>query len=199
MMEHIITNGGLHTSNVMFDNLYPETIRRLSKHHWTPVAIARQAAHFLADAPGRRVLDIGSGVGKFCLIGAYFYPEAHFYGVEQRKELYAHAESARTLTQQANVHFIHGNFTALDFEDYDNFYFYNAFFENLDEGNRIDHQIEFSESLFVYYSQYLYTVLDHKPAGTRLVTFHSLENEVPPRYEVRGASADRLLKMWEKV
>lgn len=190
---------GLHRSNIAFDNIYPERVRQLSKHHWTPVAIARQAAEFLADAPGKRVLDVGSGVGKFCLVGGHYAPEAFFYGVEQRQELYEYAEAARQTLQQENVQFIHGNFTSLDFDAYDNFYFYNAFFENLDEENRIDHQIAFSESLYIYYTQYLYNVLDHKPAGTRLVTFHSFETEVPPGYWVRGASADRMLKMWEKA
>jgi len=32
-------------------------------------------------------LDIGSGVGKFCLAGAYYKPSASFFGVEQRKDL----------------------------------------------------------------------------------------------------------------
>lgn len=188
----------LYLSNENFDRLYPQRIQQLSKRHWTPLSVARQAARFLAHAPGKRVLDIGSGVGKFCLIGAHFFPEALFYGVEQRRELYFYAQAAREATQQHNVDFINANFTELSLDDYDGFYFYNSFFENLDHKDRIDHQIEYSASLYTYYSNYLYKALDNKPEGTRLVTFHSLEDEVPPGYRVVEASEDLMLKMWVK-
>jgi len=49
----------------------------MSLKQWTPLAIARKAAEFLAE-PGSKVLDIGSGIGKFCLTGAFFNPEATF-------------------------------------------------------------------------------------------------------------------------
>ena len=38
--------------------------------HWTPVHVARRAAQFLVTGPETRVLDVGSGPGKFCLVGA---------------------------------------------------------------------------------------------------------------------------------
>src|SRR5215470_16048122 len=96
-----------------FDWLYPERIQRLSRRHWTPLGVARKSAHFLANAPGKRILDIGSGVGKFCLVGGHYYPDALFFGVEQREELYNLATDARDMTGKFNVEFIHGNFTHL--------------------------------------------------------------------------------------
>lgn len=188
----------LFTNNAAFDWLYPERVQQLSKRHWTPISIARQAARFLADVPGKRVLDIGSGVGKFCLVGAHYCPEAVFYGVEQRPELYHYAQAAKLAVQTNNVQFINANFTELSFDDFDSFYFYNAFFENLDDDDRIDHQIEYSVSLYTYYTRYLYKMLDSRPAGTRLVTFHSFEEEVPPSYQVVQISDDLMLKMWIK-
>ncbi|TWI86451.1 class I SAM-dependent methyltransferase [Chitinophaga japonensis] len=185
-------------NDAAFDWLYPERIQLLSRRHWTPLSVAKKAARFLADAPGRKILDIGSGVGKFCLVGARFFPEAHFCGVEQRRELYYYALAAKEATRTGNVDFINANFTQIDLSEYDGFYFYNAFFENLDDNDRIDQQIEYSSSLYVYYSRYLFKALDSKPSGTRLVTFHSMENEVPPSYQVVDASIDLLLKMWVK-
>lgn len=181
-----------------FDWLYPERIRLLSRRHWTPVEIVRKAGAFLANAPGKKILDIGSGVGKFCIVGAQLFPEAVFYGVEQRQELYNYALSAKDTMQKQNVDFIHGNFTQLDLGEYDNFYFYNSFFENLDDSDRIDHQIDYSTSLYVYYSRYLFKQLDNRPSGTRLVTFHSLEDEIPNDYQLVDVSVDFLLKMWVK-
>lgn len=186
-------------NDAAFDWLYPERVQLLSKRHWTPLEVAKKAARFLADAPGRKILDIGSGVGKFCLVGAHFFPDSFFYGVEQRRELYHYSLAVKEVTQTANVDFINSNFTQIDLDEYDHFYFYNAFFENLDNKDPIDYQIEYSTSLYKYYSRYLYKALENKPAGTRLVTFHSLEDEVPPCYQVVDASIDFLLKMWIKV
>jgi len=198
MQNSTLLRPACYRNDAAFDWLYPERIQQLSKRHWTPMGVARKSAHFLANGPGKKVLDIGSGVGKFCLIGAHYYPEVTFYGVEQRKELYNHALAAKEAAKVTNVDFIHGNFTQIDLDEYDNFYFYNSFFENLDDNDRIDHQIEYSASLYVYYSRFLFKALDNKPSGTRLVTFHSLENEVPPSYQVVDASIDLLLKMWIK-
>lgn len=185
-------------NDASFDWLYPENIQKLSRRHWTPLSIAKKSARFLANGPGKKILDIGSGVGKFCIVGANFFPDNLFYGVEQRRELYDQALAAKTLTGIQNVDFIHGNFTQMEMGEYDNFYFYNSFFENLDEQGRIDNLLEYSVSLYIYYSRYLFRALDARPSGTRLVTFHSLEEEVPPDYQVVEASPDLLLKMWIK-
>ncbi|MCW3466741.1 class I SAM-dependent methyltransferase [Chitinophaga nivalis] len=185
-------------NDAAFDWHYPERIQQLSRRHWTPMSVTRKAAAFLSNVPGKKVLDIGSGVGKFCLVAAQHYPHATFYGVEQRKELHRLALTTRDAMGIHNADFIHGNFTQIDLGEYDNFYFYNSFFENLDNNDRIDHQIEYSSSLYVYYSRYLFKALDSRPSGTRLVTFHSSENEVPPSFQVVDTSHDYQLKMWIK-
>ena len=69
-----------------FDLIYPAQIRQLSALHWTPVAVAAEAAKFLVTAPETRVLDIGCGPGKFCLVAASL-TDGHFSGVEQRNDL----------------------------------------------------------------------------------------------------------------
>lgn len=197
-MRNIAGNSTWHANDAAFDWLYPERIQQLSKRHWTPVEVAKKSAAFLATGTGNRILDIGSGVGKFCLIGGCCYPEAMFYGVEQRKELYHFARAAREATGLENVDFINGNFTQLDFNGFDHFYFYNAFFENLVEDGQIDQELEYSVSLYKYYTRFMFKELDNKPGGTRLVTFHSLEDEVPPSYHLVDATVDLMLKMWIK-
>ena len=59
-----------------------------------PVKYCKKSCHFLATDYSVRILDIGSGVGKFCLAAAYFKPNAFYYGVEQRKVLVSYAETA---------------------------------------------------------------------------------------------------------
>src|SRR6185312_256122 len=118
-------------SDDLFNRVYPPHIQSLSAKHWTPLIVAKEAAAFLAAENNVRVLDIGSGAGKFCLVAAHHQPNAFYYGVEQRKDLVKHSEVAKELLGVGNVTFIQGNFTQLNFARYDHFYFYNSFYENL--------------------------------------------------------------------
>ncbi len=187
------------TSDTQFDKLYPEPVQQLAHRHWTPLQVARRAARFLAAEKGARVLDIGCGVGKFCLAAAHYMPDAFYFGVEQRQNLVHFANRAKEKLQLGNVSFLHGNFTQLDFSHYDHFYFYNSFYENLAGTDKIDDSIDYSAELYYYYNRYLYRQLDKKPPGTRLATFNSLEDEVPPDYHVVGTGYDNLLKFWTKI
>jgi len=197
-LKNVHVNASLFSNDAAFDWIYPEHFQLLSLKHWTPVAIARKAAEFLAE-PGARVLDIGSGIGKFCLAAGYFFPETHFYGVEQRHELVYHAEEAKGYTQLPNVNFIYANITQVNFKEFDHFYFYNSFYENIDPDNQIDDTIEISEGLYTYYTQYLFKALDEKPSGTRLVTFHISGGEIPTSYKLAGIFCSGLMKMWIKA
>lgn len=196
MQTSTLLKPSCYVNDAAFDWLYPEKIQQLSRRHWTPISIAKTAARFLAHQPGKKILDIGSGVGKFCLVGARFYPESTFFGIEQREELHQQAMEAKEVMQARNAHFIHGNFTQTDLSAYDGFYFYNSFFENLVDQDQIDDKVEQSTSLYNYYSRYLFKKLTSSASGTRLVTFHSLEDEVPPCYQLVDTSMDLMLKMW---
>jgi hypothetical protein len=187
----------LFKEDVAFDRLYPEHIEEKSRKHWTPLAVGRTAARFLAE-PDARVLDIGSGAGKFCVTGAYEHPDTLFFGVEQRHELVLHAEDIKQHLRLTNVHFIHANMTQIKFGEFDHFYFYNSFYENVDLEEPIDDTIEASYSLYQYYTQYLASMLDQQPSGTRLATFHSLEEEIPSTYKLAETAHCELLKMWIK-
>ena len=64
---------------------------------------------------------------------------------------------------------------------------------------KIDDSIDYSGELFNYYNRYLFKQLEKKPAGTRLATFHSMEEEIPQGYHVVGSEMDNLLKFWIKI
>ena len=185
-------------SDSQFHHLYPLSIQQLAKKHWTPLAIAEKASRFLVTENDVRILDIGSGAGKFCLSAAFYKPRAVYYGVEQRKNLIAHAEVARNILKMRNVSFIHGNFTQLDFKMFDHFYFYNSFYENLAFSDKIDNSINHSVELYNYYSRFLLKQLDQTAAGTKLVTFSSLGDEVPRSFRLIEAETESLLRFWIK-
>ncbi len=95
-------------------------------------------------------------------------------GVEQRKQLIELAENAKEIAETDNVSFIHGNITQLDLDQYDHFYFYNSFYENLvDDDLHIDESIDHSVDLYEKYTDHLYRVLEQRPVGTRLTTYHN--------------------------
>ncbi|MBS1918174.1 MAG: methyltransferase domain-containing protein [Bacteroidetes bacterium] len=187
------------SSDEQFNHLYPLPVQALAKRHWTPLHVAYLASKHLAAETGSRILDIGSGVGKFCLAAAYYRPDSFYYGIEQRRPLVRDAETARKILKSTNVSFIHGNFTQIDFKQFDHFYFYNSFYENLASTDKIDYDIQYSEELYDYYSRFLRKRLEQKPAGTKLVTFHSMEDELPSGFELVGSDLSNLLKFWIKI
>jgi len=186
-------------SDLQFNQLYPSSIQLLACRHWTPLTVARKAANFLAAETNVRILDIGSGVGKFCLAAAHYKPKSFYYGIEQRERLVNLAESANKKLRLKNISFTNGNFTQIDFRNYDHFYFYNSFYENIIGTDKIDQTIDYSLELFNYYNRYLYKQLEQKPPGTRVATFHSLEDEIPRDYHIVGSEMNDLLKFWIKV
>jgi SAM-dependent methyltransferase len=187
------------SSDEQFQKLYPIAIQAQSARHWTPLQVVRKASYFLSTQSNIKILDIGSGVGKFCLAAAFFNPNANFFGVEQRKIHTGYSNLVKEKLKLGNVKFIHCNFTQIDFKEFDHFYFFNSFFENLEGAHKIDDSISYSSELYHYYNRYLFNQLLKKPVGTRIVTFHSQEDEIPPEYLVVNSEMDNHLKFWVKI
>jgi precorrin-6B methylase 2 len=92
-----------------FDQLYPDHIERMSRVHWTPMAVALRAAELLAPEPGMRVLDVGAGPGKLSCIGA-LTRGGTWYGIESNPALVAAATvAARSLEVARETRFRAGD------------------------------------------------------------------------------------------
>jgi SAM-dependent methyltransferase len=189
---------GLEVTDDEFDDIYPWEIQNLSKRHFTPIKIAKMAAEYLVETPNTRVLDIGSGVGKFCTIGACC-TEGHFTGVEQRENLHQLSKEIVEEYELNNVDFIHGNIMDIDFSAFEAFYFFNAFFENILQDDSIDKELELNKELFFKYSIYVRKQLGKMPVGTKLVTYFAYSEEIPLQYKVVSVHLEGKLKMWEKI
>jgi hypothetical protein len=181
-----------------FDAIFPEKIRELATTHWTPVAVAKLAANYLVDAPGTRVLDSGSGVGKFCVIGAV-HTKGHFTGVEQRQQLVDVANEVAAAYWLPNVAFLKKNMMSIVFSDYDAFYFYNSFEENIDVINKIDDTQMLSPELYHSYSTYVCAQLALMPIGTRVATYFSPLDIIPGNYRLQHTLIGGALRFWERV
>ena len=181
-----------------FNRIYLKSICDLSQFQWTPVEVAKLAAKYLAEIPGTKVLDIGSGVCKFCMVGACC-TEGQFTGVEQRANL---VEMSNQLSESfgiKNVSYIHSNITDIKFQDYKAFYFFNAFYENIDRDAVIDDTIERGIAYYTVYNRYVSGQLAKMPLGTKLVTYWSSLNEIPGSYQIQFSAFEENLKFWKKI
>lgn len=181
-----------------FDQIYPSKVQKLSWQHWTPVSVAVEAAKLLVTGPRTRVLDVGCGPGKFCLVAAAL-TDARFTGIEQRSDLVAIARRAALKHRATNVEIIHGNVIDFAFAGYDAFYLFNPFEENMFLRQKIDSSVLLSKALFKKYTRYVAVQLGNRPIGTRVVTYAGYADEIPACYDCEQALFGDDLKLWIKT
>ena len=184
-------------SDAAFDSLYPVYIQQLSGIHWTPLRVAAAAGQFLAPDDNARVVDIGAGVGKFC-IAAKANSKGTFTGIEQRKNFVQAGNKAIRQLDIADVELVHGNFMDFDLTQFTGIYFYNSFHENIVLEDSLDFKIERSAELYDRYTAHLLKELKRMPVGTRLVTYWLSVAEIPGCYRLYESQFNNLLKLWIK-
>jgi hypothetical protein len=158
-----------------------------------------RAARLLADIPGRRLLDVGSGVGKFCIVAAASV-RATVIGVEHRRHLVEIAEGAAARLG-VEVTFISGTLDDCDPRDVDGVYLFNPFAENLSPPeDHLDESVELSEERFWRDIESMERFLRSAPVGTRVVTYCGWGGAMPAEYHLalREARAGTL-ELWVKM
>lgn len=165
-----------------FDRLLATPWRFASDVHWTPLDVCQTVIRWLAPQANERVLDVGSGVGKLCIVGA-LSTAAVFVGVEQRPLL---VEQAR-LTAQAlgadRTLLVMSDALAFDWRPYQCLYLYNPFGElDLDAERRIDSTLVTGHDVYLAHVAATERKLDEMPSGTRVVTFHGFGGDMPEAY-----------------
>jgi predicted RNA methylase len=187
-------------SDLAFDSIYDQDIRDLSLQHWTPVQIAARAAWLLTHHGAKRILDVGSGVGKFCLVGAQT-TDATFVGVERRGHLVDIARDAAARLETSRVTFMHANIDSFSFEGFDGIYLYNPFYELIgDYLDRIDPALELSAVAYRNYVRITAEKLRAVDGPVVVVTYHGFGGTMPPEFRCLGeepAGNDRL-EVWGK-
>lgn len=181
-----------------FDCLFPEEVRRSPSVHWTPVSVALRAATWLAPESGMRVLDIGSGPGKLCCIGA-LARGGKWHGVERDPVLVAVANATAALLEVTHdTTFCVGEMHFINWCDFDSLYFFNPFaailfgpapFERSVRWSMLTDQIAQTEAR-----------LAELPMGTRVVTYHGFGGDMPDGYALTAAELikDGQLALWTK-
>jgi len=194
-------SGGLDVTDDRFDSIFPDSIRQVSLMHWTPVEIARRAAQLLYVGEKTRVLDIGSGAGKFCMVAALTTP-GQFTGVEQRPHLVELSRELALFHGIPRVNFIQAKMEEIDWKKFTGFYLFNPFIENLyDDSHRIDRFVDFNQDRYVDHVKTVQKKLEELPAGSRIVTYHGFGGVFPPDYLpiVEERWGEDELVLWERI
>lgn len=144
-----------------FDARLSDAHRRVSGLFWTPLDVVRQSVAWLDAANVGDILDIGSGVGKWCVAAALYdtHRRRRYLGVEHRAEL---VHAARALANECGVadrvQFWHGevadllglgthDLTAL--VDTPAYFLFNPFGENVaPDAQHLDTTVELSEARY---------------------------------------------------
>ena len=183
------------------DDIYPTSIRAVSSLFWTPVSVAIRAAELLVKEPSTRVLDVGSGAGKFCIVGAAT-TGASFTGIEHRERLVRTARLAASRLGIDEARFIHGSFDTVNIESFDAIYLFNPFEENLwDSESHLDDTVELSDERFVADIDSAEALLARARVGTRVVTYHGFGGQMPSSYlrALRERRHTGYLDLWVKM
>jgi hypothetical protein len=180
-----------------FSQLLPEYLQKASRLYFTPIHIAKTATQWLTEDGKKRILDIGAGVGKFCIVGAK-YSNSQFYGIEYRPSLAKLANELIVHYEIDNATVLHNDVVDVDFSNYDAFYLYNPFYENLISSKRLNSEVELSGPLYRHYLAYTERELSKTIPGTRLVTFHGNDFEIPDSFKKIRETVDGSLKLWIK-
>jgi SAM-dependent methyltransferase len=191
-----------HPSDAEFDALLPDYARARSEDYWTPAAVAQRAAQLFVDHGARRVLDVGSGIGKFCLLAAASQPEVEWIGIDRRELLVQDARALAVRSGLDNVRFECGDAFDCAWDAFDGFYFFNPFGENLvPVKERFDTSVRLSRSRFLEDVQHVESHLRALRTGSVLVTYHGLGGPIPSSFAIvsdEPAGTDRL-RAWQKT
>lgn len=176
-----------------FDRLYPFSHRLRSWLHWTPLEVARRACNLLAPAPDTRVLDVGSGVGKVCIVGA-LTTAAQWCGIERDPTMVTLATAAATALA-ARATFRLGEMTAVDWTSFRAFYLFNPFAEILLASTEEPavRQARYQESVAFVEAQLAATT-----PGTRVVTYHGFGGSLERSFDLthREKMGEAELCLW---
>ncbi len=191
---------GGRVANSQFDQIYPLSVRCWTSPHWTPVDVAIRAAELLVTDSNTRVLDVGSGVGKFCLIGA-LTTSATFCGIEQRPSFVRLARTLASVHSISRVSFLQGDLVSIDWSEFNDFYLFNPFYENILSTIRMEADtVDFSEERYDLCVKTVQDKLSAAPDRTRVVTYHGMGGQIPEGYVLaeRTFRGTGPLELWIK-
>lgn len=186
----------------VFDQCLPPEFQQVSPQHWTPLDVIRRVSTWIDQMDIRTVVDIGAGVGKFC-VAAALTSRARFVGIEQRERLVLAARQlAQSFQIEDRVSFEWGIVGSRTLPPADAYYLFNPFGENLyANGGYIDQEVELSWHRYARDVETTRQFLDEVPLGTYVITYNGYGTTLPRAFfdvEVEY-SLTNVLRLSQKV
>src|SRR6202007_1402371 len=101
--------------------------------HFTSFGVSEKVAEWLNQYQDQlNIVDLGCGVGKFCFV-INALTKHKITGIDFRKNYIQLCDKISFKYRLTNLKFIHKNIIDLDFKEYNAFYFFNSFLEQIDE------------------------------------------------------------------
>lgn len=185
-----------------FDKLLPPLYRYHSQVQWTSIPVARAIAKWLQNFHGKKFIDIGSGVGKLCIV-LRFLTDLKIYGVEQRPHLVNVAKEIIKTNNLPDITIWEKNLLNLDWQEFDIFYLFNPFQEHvaISPTAVIDNTIPFHRTHFMEYTAKVYEELQKMPPNKIFITFHGYGGKLPKSWALKYSQyvEGGFLSLWVKV
>jgi len=197
LLEQIKQGQDIHDKE--FDRFLLSEARAFSKIYWTPIAVARRAAELLVASPETRVLDVGSGAGKFCLIGA-LTTKAHFSGIEQNQKLVTMAKALGQRCALSNVSFMCGDALAADWRQWHAYYLFNPFAAEFEASTKSIHANAVAGERHVDMVNIAMDKLEQAPSGTKAAIYWGMGGRLPPSWahDYSESFGSGSLEVWVK-
>jgi predicted RNA methylase len=160
----------------------------------------RRAAALLSRGSASRILDVGSGVGKFCTVAALTTPGA-FIGIERQGELVDVARETAHRARAAKARFIHARIEDIDWTNFDGFYLFNPFAELGWKRVRAAQGADADRAEYDRAVSFTEESLFRARSGARVVTYHGFGGEMPSSFRllVREPYGTDFLECWQKA
>jgi len=187
--------------DLAFDRLLPPLVRAKSSQFWSPLCVARRAALRFVEHGARRVLDVGAGPGKFCIAAALARPTLELCGIEQRPDLVEASRKLSARLEVPNVEFRVGNAVSVPWNEFDGFYFFNPFAENmLPAEETYDETVELSTYRMGWELLQVIDRLGSLRTGSVVVTYCGLGAPIPSSYDLASEEpiGSDCLRTWVK-
>jgi hypothetical protein len=180
-----------------FDALYPKSFLEISDRHFSSIYVCQLVSKFLSEQKKAKILDIGSGAGKFCLIGALANENNNFTGIEYRATLHQEAVGLKNQFQLTNCQFLNGNILDYQLQDFNAFYMFNPFLEQKDKSAII--AMDFNHENEIDYLDYVLAKLENLPSDTRLATYYIDKKLIPKSFSLIKSQVGNQLHFFIKT
>jgi hypothetical protein len=176
--------GGRRVADANFDCFLPPDLSAVSGQFWTPLEVVGRAAEWLTELGVDSVIDIGSGVGKFC-VAAALRTRCTFIGIEHRPRLAMVGRAlAKLFNVETRVQFVTAPFDGVMTPPATCYYLFNPFGENLFERDeRLNEDAELSQARYLNDIDKMEQLLGSVPVGTYVMTYNGFGGAIPDDFD----------------